>query len=162
MSNYLARGWRGQQRIPKGSGTCGPSPDRRSGPGGETAQVLWGEWRGVARRAQERERAVQERAQDALWGGSGLTQDRTEQISRELNLPGSLCAKNGFQAAVLKVWPRNPGGPIPKNPGDQTIFMIILRTHAPSLVLFFRKRTVEFLSGYLAGLIEMEWMQKQR
>ena len=64
MSTYLAREWRGQQRIPKGSSTCGQSPDRRSGPGGETAQVLWGEWRGVARRARERERAVQERAQE--------------------------------------------------------------------------------------------------
>lgn len=63
--------------------TCGPSPDRRSGPGGETAQVLWGERRGVARGARERERTVQERAQDAQWGGSGLTQDRTDQQGTE-------------------------------------------------------------------------------
>lgn len=139
--------------------TCGPSPDRRSGPGGETAQVLWGERRGVARGARERE---QSRRGHRMPSGEAQVLPRTEQISRELNLPDSLCAKNGFQAAVLKVWPRNPGGPISENPGDQTIFMIILRTHAPSSVLSFCKRTVEFLSGYLAGLIEKEWMQKQR
>lgn len=104
----------------------------------------------------------QSRRGHRMPGGEAQVLPRTEQISRELNLPGSLCAKNGFQAAVLKVWPRNPGGPIPENPGDQTIFMIILRMHAPSSVLFFRERTVEFLSGYLAGLIETEWMQKQR
>lgn len=88
----------------------------------------------------------QSRGGHSMPGGDAQVSPRTEQISRELNPPGGQSAKTGFQVAVLKVWPRNPGGPIPENPGDQTIFMIILRTHVPSSVPFFHKCTVEFLS----------------
>lgn len=116
----------------------------RGGPAGESAQVSWGERRvwpggpGGGRR--------QARGGHSMPGGEAQVSPRTEQIIRELNPPGGQCAKNGFQVAVLKVWPRNPRRPIPGNPGDQTIFMIILRTNVPSSVPFFRKHTVEFLS----------------
>ena len=49
----------------------------------------------------------QSRGGHSMPGGEAQVSPRTEQISRELNPPGSQRAKNRFQAAVLKVWPRN-------------------------------------------------------
>ena len=71
----------------------------RSGPAGDPAQVSWGERRGVARRAGGGSRQSR--------GGHSMPGGEAQQISRELNPPGSQSAKNRFQAAVLKVWPRN-------------------------------------------------------
>lgn len=124
MSTHLAWGRRGQRRIPEGSGASGGSPGiRGSGPGGEAAGTthwweigLEGPGEGEGAPALEGTGVRREslgpilRAREparALVPG--------EQISRELNCPGSRCAKNGLKQLFSKCGP-GPEGPLPGTP----------------------------------------------
>ena len=126
MSTYLAWGWEGARRIPKGRGTCGASPRLRGGPGGDTGPVLQ---RGglIQPKAHRRERgcsffpgrAVERGAvpppQAVGQGNWGRTSPESNENQQKTDRQGtssldSQGAKNGRKAAILKVGSGDPVG----------------------------------------------------
>lgn len=140
MSTYLAWGWEGSGRIPKGSRTCDVSPGLSHGPGGEASPVLQREVLTPGKGIQVGDVAVpvlfregqgeggsapaHEKAQGAGWRGGGgplgphlpRKQEEPADVSPAGNRPAgnritlSQCAKNGYKAALLKVWSEDPEG----------------------------------------------------
>ena len=94
-------------------------------------------------------------------GSQQRLQPRREQVIREPNRPGSQCAENGFQAAVLKAWPGDPESPPTRESKRPNYFHNHTQDTFAFSVPFFCEPTVEFLSGYMACVIKMDWMQKQ-
>lgn len=99
MSTYLAWGWEGSGRIPKGSRTCDVSPGLSHGPGGEASPVLQREVLTPGKGIQVGDVAVpvlfregqgeggsapaHEKAQGAGWRGGGGLLDLTYPESRK-------------------------------------------------------------------------------